>query len=121
MMEQPNLITNKEEAEAREIRRNIQLYAAVPEAQIALLWANPHAHLMYTVTSAGDITHYGIYGCKLEVNSKGQWRKQQAAPQLLGDLIPFDKYKRKDVGQLLHADAWTSAWYDVGRRPMPGR
>jgi hypothetical protein len=97
----------------QEQQRRNRLIDAVTEARKYVFTARPNAHVMYTVNRQGERTHFGVYDCPLEVNEKGNLCKEQPAPQLLGDLIPYQKSMEYDVATIWHVNAWASASMDV--------
>ena len=103
---------NWNEQEQKQIKLMLNLLA---EAQQYVQCIKPNAHILYTFNKQGEKTHFGLYDCLLGINEKGNFRREQPAPQLLGDLIPYDRYKAKEISMLLHVGAWTSARIDLGK------
>jgi len=90
----------------------------VIEARYRVLMTKPHATVMYTVDKNGEKKFYGVYDCAFELNDKGNFAKEQPAPQLLGDLIPYDKTPMHPVLQKIHAGAWCSASEDLFKKTV---
>jgi hypothetical protein len=90
-------------------KKNQSIVDLATEARFRVLGAKPNAHVMYTVNKQGERTHYGVYDCELQLNAKGNFDKEQPAPQLLGDLIPYKQTPMSEIGQWVHAGAWCTA------------